>query len=85
MLLIAAAWLLPGLVGHEPWKPDEAYTFGLRHIALTGDWVVPTLAGEPFMEKPPLFFISAAFAMRCLSGWLSAPDAARWPPEAGWR
>ncbi|KMN37593.1 hypothetical protein VI26_02925 [Chromobacterium sp. LK1] len=78
LLLIAAAWLLPGLVGHEPWKPDEAYTFGLvRHIALTGDWVVPTLAGEPFMEKPPLFFISAAFAMRCLSGWLSAPDAAR--------
>ena len=78
LLLIAAAWLLPGLLGHDPWKPDEAYTFGLvRHIALSGDWVVPTLAGEPFMEKPPLFFISAALAMQCFGGWLSAPDAAR--------
>ncbi|WP_181247972.1 ArnT family glycosyltransferase [Chromobacterium haemolyticum] len=77
-LLIAVAWLLPGLIGHEPWKPDEAYTFGLvRHIAETGDWIVPTLAGEPFMEKPPLFFISAAFTMQLFGGWLSAPDAAR--------
>ncbi|MGC0152323.1 ArnT family glycosyltransferase [Chromobacterium vaccinii] len=71
-------WLLPGLVGHEPWKPDEAYTFGLvRHIAQTGDWIVPTLAGEPFLEKPPLFFISASLTMRLLQGWLGAPDAAR--------
>ncbi|MEJ1268526.1 hypothetical protein WDV93_20570 [Pantoea ananatis] len=51
-LVIFACWLLPGLVGHEPWKPDEAYTFGLiRHIAQSGDWVVPTLAGEPFYGK----------------------------------
>ena len=75
MLLIAAAWLLPGLVGHEPWKPDEAYTFG--GAPYRADRRLGGAAGEPFMEKPPLFFISAAFAMRCLSGWLSAPDAAR--------
>ncbi|MBX9346041.1 hypothetical protein K5M36_02975 [Chromobacterium vaccinii] len=78
LLALCLLWLLPGLVGHEPWKPDEAYTFGLvRHIAASGDWVVPTLAGEPFMEKPPLFFISAAWTMRLFEGWLGAPDAAR--------
>ncbi|MCL2830996.1 MAG: glycosyltransferase family 39 protein [Betaproteobacteria bacterium] len=77
-LLLVLAWLIPGLVGHEPWKPDEAYTFGLiAHIAATGDWIVPTLAGEPFMEKPPLFFISAALFMKCFSGLLPAHDAAR--------
>ncbi len=77
-LVIFACWLLPGLVGHEPWKPDEAYTFGLiRHIAQSGDWVVPTLAGEPFMEKPPLYFVVASFFLRLFSPALGEPDAAR--------
>ena len=43
--LLAAAWILPGLLGHDPWKPDEAYTFGLIYSALkNGDWLVPMLA-----------------------------------------
>ncbi|WP_188702324.1 ArnT family glycosyltransferase [Silvimonas iriomotensis] len=78
LLVLVLAWLLPGLIGHEPWKPDEAYTFGLiEHIAKTGDWVVPTLAGEPFMEKPPIFFISAAWVLQAFGGVFSPPDAAR--------
>lgn len=77
-MVVFTCWLLPGLVGHEPWKPDEAYTFGLiRHIAQTGDWIVPTLAGEPFMEKPPLYFIVASFFLRLFSPLLGEPDAAR--------
>ncbi len=49
--LLCLAWILPGLIGHDPWKPDEAYTFGLvYHILQSGDWVVPTLAGEPFIS-----------------------------------
>ncbi len=78
LLILLLVWLLPGLVGHEPWKPDEAYTFGLvEHVARTGDWVVPTLAGEPFMEKPPIFFISAAWFLHAFGDILSPPDAAR--------
>ncbi len=75
--LLIAAWLLPGLFGHDPWKPDEAYTFGLvYHILESGDWLVPTLAGEPFVEKPPLFFWTAALFAR-LFGWaLPLHDAA---------
>jgi 4-amino-4-deoxy-L-arabinose transferase-like glycosyltransferase len=58
-----------GLVGHDPWKPDEAYTFGLvYHILEAGDWLVPTLAGEPFVEKPPLFFWTAALFCKLLAG-----------------
>ncbi len=77
-LLICFAWLIPGLVGHEPWKPDEAYTFGLvNHIIKNGDWVVPALAGEPFMEKPPLFYITAAAFAKIFSNWLPLHDAAR--------
>src|SRR6185503_19475473 len=67
---LMAAWIILGLVGHEPWKPDEAYTFGLVwHILETGEWLVPTLAGEPFVEKPPLFFWTAA---RLASGFYVA-------------
>ena len=44
--LLCAAWILPGLIGHDPWKPDEAYSFGVVYEILRGgSWVVPTLAG----------------------------------------
>jgi 4-amino-4-deoxy-L-arabinose transferase-like glycosyltransferase len=78
LLLLFAAWLLPGLLGHDPWKPDEAYTFGLvYHIVQSDDWLVPTLAGEPFVEKPPLFFWTAALFARAFAGLLPLHDAAR--------
>jgi 4-amino-4-deoxy-L-arabinose transferase-like glycosyltransferase len=76
--LLAAAWILPGLVGHDPWKPDEAYTFGLVYSLLKGgDWVVPTLAFEPFMEKPPLYYLSAAAVASLFGKVLPLHDAAR--------
>ncbi|MGF6598057.1 4-amino-4-deoxy-L-arabinose transferase-like glycosyltransferase [Paraburkholderia sp. GAS448] len=71
-------YLLPGIVGREPWKQDEMYTFGIvQHMAQTGDWIVPTNAGVPFMEKPPLFDWFAVGFMKATSGWLPAPDGAR--------
>ena len=78
VIALVAAWVLFGLVGHDPWKADEAHTFGivldyLRH----GDWVVPTLAGEPFVEKPPLFFIVSAASTYLFGGLLPLHDAAR--------
>lgn len=78
VVLLAAAWVFPGLFGHDPWKPDEAYSFGLvYHILQTGDLVVPTLAGEPFMEKPPLFYLTAALFAKIFSGVLPLHDGAR--------
>ena len=75
---LIAAWLLPGLIGHDPWKPDEAYTFGLvYHIRESGDWLVPTLAGEPFVEKPPLFFWTAALFSYPFGWLMPLHDAAR--------
>jgi len=57
-LLLGIAYVVPGLVGHDPWKPNEAYSFGIIYnVWGGGDWVVPILAGEPFMENPPLFYI----------------------------
>jgi len=78
VVLLCAAWLLPGLIGHDPWKPDEAYTFGVVYQLLQGgSWVVPTLAGEPFLDKPPLFHLTAAACARLFSFILPLHDAAR--------
>src|SRR3989442_14410750 len=78
MLLLGLAYAVPGLIGDDPWKPKEASSFGLIYnIWGRGDWVVPMLAGEPFMEKPPLFYISAATVAKLFSSWLPLHDAAR--------
>ena len=77
-VVLCIAWMLPGLIGHDPWKPDEAYTFGLvHHILQTGDWVVPTLAGEPFLEKPPVFYLTAALTAKLFAAVLPLHDGAR--------
>ena len=78
LVALVTAWVLFGLVGHDPWKPDEAHYFGvvldfLRH----GDLVVPTLAGEPFVEKPPLFYIVAGLFATIGGAALPLHDAAR--------
>jgi len=75
---LLCAFVLTGLFGRDPWKPDEAYTVGVvHHIVQTGEWVVPRLAGEPFMEKPPLFYVTAAAFANAFSGALDEHDAAR--------
>jgi 4-amino-4-deoxy-L-arabinose transferase-like glycosyltransferase len=78
VIVLCAAWLLPGLIGHDPWKPDEPATFGSVYELLQGgSWLVPSLAGEPFMEKPPLFNLTAALCALIFSFILPLHDAAR--------
>ena len=56
-VLICAAWIMPGLVGHDPWKPDEATVFGVVYSMLRdGTWLLPNIAGTPAYEYPPLFY-----------------------------
>ncbi|MET3132088.1 4-amino-4-deoxy-L-arabinose transferase-like glycosyltransferase [Oxalobacteraceae bacterium GrIS 1.11] len=77
-LLLVLIFVFAGLVGHDPWKADEAYIFGVvQHMLESSDWVVPRLAGEPFMEKPPLFYWVASTFAWLLSGWLPLHDGAR--------
>ncbi len=76
--LLFLAWMIPGLVGRDPWKADEAYSFGLvLNMVQTGDYVVPTLGSDPFMEKPPVFFITSALFAKAFSPPLALHEAAR--------
>ncbi|AFH93437.1 ArnT family glycosyltransferase [Providencia stuartii] len=73
-----AIYLLPGIYGHTPWKQDENYSFGIIQTMFeTGNWLVPTNAGEPFMEKPPLYYWVATISAHLLSGFMPLYDAAR--------
>ncbi|KWF30237.1 ArnT family glycosyltransferase [Burkholderia pseudomultivorans] len=78
LVALGIAYLAPGIVGHDPWKQDETYTFGIvRHMLDTGDWVVPTNAGLPFLEKPPLYDWVAVAFVRLFGEILPLHDAAR--------
>lgn len=77
-LLVCAAWLLPGLVGHDPWKTDEALAMGaVAEMLRSGDWAVPMLAGQPYLDRAPLFFWTAAAFAKAFGAWLPLHDAAR--------
>jgi 4-amino-4-deoxy-L-arabinose transferase-like glycosyltransferase len=77
-LTVCLAWLLPGLVGHDPWKPDEAVVFGaVFEMLRTGDFIVFRLAGEPYLERAPLYMWVAGVSARLFGGFLPLHDAAR--------
>ena len=78
LLLLCFIWLAVGLIGHHPWKPDEGQTLSVvRHLLEGGDWLVPFIAGQPKLEYPPLYYLSAAFSARIFSSWLPLHDGAR--------
>ena len=78
LAILISTYLLIGVIGHDPWKQDEPYVFGIiLELMRSGDWVVPTLAGEPFMEKPPLYYLLAAACARLAAPLLAMHDAAR--------
>jgi len=47
--------------GYDLWAPDEPrYAQVAREMLETGNWFTPYVNGEPYMEKPPVFFWSIA-------------------------
>lgn len=64
LALVALSFVLPGLLGHDPWKGYDAIGIEIVHqMRLTGDWLVPRIAGEPWLEDPPFYhWFALAFA-----------------------
>jgi 4-amino-4-deoxy-L-arabinose transferase-like glycosyltransferase len=55
-------FLIPG-INHGLWLSDEPRVAGTcSEMARTHDYVVPSLNGQPFLEKPPLYYAAAAIA-----------------------
>ena len=64
-VLVSYVCLLHGLTAIGLIGPDEPrYAAISRTMAATGDWVTPRLNGEPWFEKPVLFYWASAAAFR---------------------
>lgn len=79
LLVLCLFWLLPGLVGHDPWKPLENQSVAVIQALLAGsDWSQLTLAGASYLEHAPLYYWCAALLGKVLSVFgVSLHDAAR--------
>ena len=77
LLLMCALYVVPGLVGRDPWRYEDAAGFGIawtmaRGTQGTADWLMPNVIGVPMTEEGPLPFWIGAIAIRALP--VLAPD-----------
>lgn len=78
LAVLAVAFVLPGLFAHDPWKSFDAIGIEVIHqMHLSGDWLVPRIAGEPWLDDPPLFHWVALIFARLLSFAMPFHDAVR--------
>ena len=70
-------YIFTGLIGHDPWKHDDAISIGIAHdIAAHGNWLILQLAGRPYPDAP-LYYWFAATIGRAFSWLMPFHDAAR--------
>lgn len=79
LILLCAAYLLPGIFGREPWRNADLTAFGFMASIAQGHapWWQPAIAGIP-AEGGPLPYWLGALAIKALP-FLDAPTAARLP------
>ncbi|CDG81251.1 ArnT family glycosyltransferase [Janthinobacterium agaricidamnosum] len=72
LFALGLLYILPGLIGREPWKNDDAASFGIMWTMAQGglhDWLWPNIAGLSMPEEGPLAFWLGAASIK-LFGWL---------------
>jgi 4-amino-4-deoxy-L-arabinose transferase-like glycosyltransferase len=83
LLAVCAVYVVSGLFGRDPWKNEDAASFGVMWTLAQGswsDWLLPHLAGKLATENGPLVYWLGAASIRLFSilpkGWVSPVDAA---------
>lgn len=80
LLALGLLYILPGLIGRDPWKNDDAISFGIMWTMAHGnlqDWLAPNIAGLAMPAESPLAYWLGAICIK-LFGWLLGdPLAAR--------
>ncbi len=72
LFALGLLYILPGLIGREPWKNDDAASFGIMWTMAHGglnDWLWPNVAGLSSPEEGPLAFWLGAIFIK-LFGWI---------------
>jgi 4-amino-4-deoxy-L-arabinose transferase-like glycosyltransferase len=72
VLCVVSGALLYPCLSFFLFEPDEGrYAQIPREMLMRGDWIVPTLQGEPYLDKPPLFYwlVMGAFQLFGFHDW----------------
>ena len=80
LLAVAALYLLPGLLGRDPWGRADAEGFGIALSIARGvleDWLAPNVFGLPVAEEGPLPAWLGALAILGFGSLTGEPTAAR--------
>ena len=78
--LLCAAYVLPGLIGRDPWRSADVQAFGLMAAMAEGrsSWWLPTLGGMPVDAALLPHWLGALF-ITANQGWMDPALAARLP------
>ena len=69
LAFLLSLYIFTGLIGHDPWKHDDAITIGVVfEMFSSGNWLLPHLAGQPYPDAPLYYWIATLFAK--LFAWL---------------
>ncbi|HPU50340.1 MAG TPA: glycosyltransferase family 39 protein [Burkholderiaceae bacterium] len=69
LLLLCLLYIVPGFIGRDPWRSDDAAGFGVAWAMAQGgarQWLLPEIAGEAVFDEGPLPFWFGAMAIRVL-------------------
>ncbi|SFA80769.1 4-amino-4-deoxy-L-arabinose transferase [Collimonas sp. OK607] len=75
-------YILPGLIGRDPWKNEDASAFGIAWTMAHGgiaDWLMPNIVGLPMPGESPLTYWIGAICIKLFGGLLGDPLAGRLP------
>ena len=69
LFAVAALTLIPGLGQNRRWAPREVrHAEIIREMVASGDYLAPTLLGEPYLHKPPVMHAAAALLSSLAGG-----------------
>jgi 4-amino-4-deoxy-L-arabinose transferase-like glycosyltransferase len=84
LIALCLVYVLPGLIGRDPWKSEDAAGFGVMWTMANGtgyggiaDWLLPNVAGAPMLESGPLMYWVGAACIAVFGHVVDAALAAR--------
>ena len=84
LIALCLLYILPGLIGRDPWKSEDAAAFGAMWTMAdaaghggAADWLVPNVVGAPVVDSGPLMYWVGALCIKAFGALLGPPLAAR--------
>jgi 4-amino-4-deoxy-L-arabinose transferase-like glycosyltransferase len=80
LLALGLLYILPGLIGRDPWKNTDATSFGIMWTMAHGtllDWFQPNVVGLVLPTESPLTYWLGAITIKLFGGLLGDPLASQ--------